>query len=146
MKKLITIILILALFLPAAALAADPDPIIGCWYFVVDVNMFPKHKQAQFLNNVHIRDTKMEAYIFWFTEEGEIYQSITKFRTKQSESEGANIVGTWTKLDNGKYNVVLDSQISKTSITDNRMFVKFGNGQYAFRKMETINKNKDWKR
>ena len=32
MKKLITIILILALLLPAAAPAEDQEPIVGCWY------------------------------------------------------------------------------------------------------------------
>lgn len=42
MKKLTAIILLLALLLPAAALAADP--IVGCWYFHADLKKNPEMK------------------------------------------------------------------------------------------------------
>jgi len=40
MKKLITIILIMALALPALALA-EPDPIVGAWYMLIDYSRYP---------------------------------------------------------------------------------------------------------
>ena len=146
MKKLITIILTLSLLLPAAALAEDQDPIEGLWYFVIDINSYSADMQKKFEKNIHIRDTQREAHLFWFTENGEIYQSVTMFRTRQSEAQGAPIVGTWTKTDDGKYNIVLDSQVSKTTIKDDKLFVKFGDGQLALRKLETINPKKDVKK
>ena len=42
MKRLITVILILAMLLPASALAADPDPIVGSWYMFFDVQKNPE--------------------------------------------------------------------------------------------------------
>lgn len=45
MKKLITVILILALLIPAAAFA-DRDPIIGYWYLYMDLKLYPEMKSA----------------------------------------------------------------------------------------------------
>lgn len=42
MKKLISVILILALILPAFALASGADPIVGCWYIFIDLTMYPE--------------------------------------------------------------------------------------------------------
>ena len=42
MKKLITIILILALLLPAAAVSDAFDDIVGCWYLYFDSELYPE--------------------------------------------------------------------------------------------------------
>lgn len=42
MKRLLTIVLILAILLPAAALAEDP--IVGVWYMHIDLNKYPEMK------------------------------------------------------------------------------------------------------
>lgn len=42
MKKLVTLFLILALAVPAAAMAADRDPIVGCWYILIDSQENPE--------------------------------------------------------------------------------------------------------
>lgn len=42
MRKLIAVILILSLLLPAAALASDP--IVGCWYLYIDLIEHPEMK------------------------------------------------------------------------------------------------------
>lgn len=57
MKKLITIILALALFLPAAALASDP--IVGCWYMYIDLIEHPEMKA-----NYGEFDRIIDIYIF----------------------------------------------------------------------------------
>jgi hypothetical protein len=46
MKKLLTIILAVALILPAAALAEDKDPIVGCWYLCADMSIYPEMSYA----------------------------------------------------------------------------------------------------
>lgn len=45
MKKLITIILVLAVILPAAAVA-DQDPILGAWYIMLDYSQYPAPETA----------------------------------------------------------------------------------------------------
>lgn len=42
MKKLIAVILILVILLPAAVLAEERDPIVGIWYLCVDVTLYPE--------------------------------------------------------------------------------------------------------
>ena len=59
MKKLLSIILILALLLPAAAPADSPDPIIGCWYMYIDGEKYP-----EFLQNIGTYDSTMSIYYF----------------------------------------------------------------------------------
>lgn len=65
MKKLITIILVLALLLPAAALAADPDPIVGYWYMYYDGVAYP-----EFVSNFGNYDSFLDLY--FFAEDGTI--------------------------------------------------------------------------
>ena len=65
MKKLITILLILSLLLPAAALAAEPDPIVGCWYLYIDVEKYPEMR-ATFGENDIIAD------MYFFNSDGTI--------------------------------------------------------------------------
>ncbi len=42
MKKLIALILILAMLLPAASVAEDRDPIVRCWYMLYDAEITPE--------------------------------------------------------------------------------------------------------
>ena len=42
MRKLITLLLIAALLLPAAALAEERDPIVGYWYLYIDLDLYPE--------------------------------------------------------------------------------------------------------
>ena len=65
MKKLITLILILALTLPAAAMAAD-DLIVGFWYTFIDNSRYP-----ELMKNYGDYDYVLSAYLF--AEDGKIY-------------------------------------------------------------------------
>ena len=136
MKKLLAIVLILALIVPAAAMAADPDPIVGCWYMVFDVNDYSEKDRAAFLKNVHILDTQMEVHVFWFTEGGEIYKTVTQFHPGYSDVDGGSIAGTWTKLEDGRYSVVLFSKQNIQKIVDNAMTIQAGDAKHTIRKME----------
>ena len=57
MKKLIAITMIMAVLVPAAALAADP--IVGCWYLYVDLFEHPEMKA-----NYGNCDRIVDVYIF----------------------------------------------------------------------------------
>ena len=138
MKKLICLLLVFVLVLPVVSFAEDPDPIVGCWYVVFDVNQFPESYQKAFKQNIHIRDTVFETHVFWFTEDGEIYNSIANFRSRQSEAAGSPIIGTWSKGENGKYTTVISSTISLNSayIEDGVLYAKYLSDYYIpFRKM-----------
>lgn len=66
MRKLITMILILALALPALTLAEEPDPIVGCWYTFIDNSRYP-----ELMKNYGDYDYVLSAYLF--AEDGKIY-------------------------------------------------------------------------
>ena len=46
MKKLLCVLLIVALLIPAAVLADDPDPIVGCWYMYYDKLFCPEMESS----------------------------------------------------------------------------------------------------
>ena len=94
MKKLITLLLILAMLLPAAALA-DRDPIVGTWYVYSGI-----------AEKVELRkDIYLEINLFHFAEDGYIFSS-----TYDISEEGITTakdyqkIGMWTN-DNGRYYV-----------------------------------------
>ena len=66
MKKLIAVVLILALLLPAGALASSNDLIIGFWYLLVDNGRYP-----ELMKNYGDFDYVLSAYLF--SEDGNIY-------------------------------------------------------------------------
>ena len=65
MKKLITIILILAMLLPAVVLADDLDPIVGCWYMYADKNIIPEFMSFY-------ADADSELSVYYFLENGSV--------------------------------------------------------------------------
>ena len=66
MKKLIALTLILALLLPAGAMASSNDLIIGFWYLLVDNGRYP-----ELMKNYGDFDYVLSAYLF--SEDGNIY-------------------------------------------------------------------------
>ena len=94
MKKLLVIILAVALILPAAALMEERDPIIGAWYMFVDTTLYPEIKGA-YNNNDFIYD------VYFFTAEGSIY--MLDMNMKGSDSNATvTVAGRWQK-SNDKY-------------------------------------------
>ena len=92
MKKLITIILIVALILPAAALAVDRDRIIGYWYMNVDNDYYP-----EFMANYGDYDSALSAY--YFTKSGRVMLLESDIKDDSGTSSLMS-VGTWEKVQN----------------------------------------------
>ena len=98
MKKLIAITLILALILPAVALAEDPDPIVGAWYLYFDSNVTP-----EFVANFNY-DFIVGVYLFM--KDGTILSTETDIKDGSSQPLfGA--AGKWSKESKDyKYSII----------------------------------------
>ena len=92
MKKLITAILILALLLPAAALADNRDPIVGTWYVCFDIKGSPMESSFP--------DFVTTVMLFTFSESNDI-SYIELDYTDTSVTPSTRIVaGKWEKTGN----------------------------------------------
>ena len=93
MKKLLTVVLILAMLMPAAAPAEERDPIVGCWYMYIDGDLYPD-LAASFGGC----DTYLQFY--YFLEDGTIkgYDNTSSGGTM---TQNYVLYGTWQKADNG---------------------------------------------
>ena len=99
MKKLIAIILIIALAMPAIAATADIDPIVGSWYMYVDATIYPELSDI-FMNQDYY------FILFNFLEDGTILANeiVTKDKTGTPTSYAA---GKWEKSGNKyKYSII----------------------------------------
>ena len=97
MKKLIALILILALALPAAALAASKrDPIIGYWYIFLDVVQYPELKSS-------LENYDHGISMYYFDDSGIIYLLENDVKDCVSTPSYAS-TGKWEKTGSG-YNV-----------------------------------------
>lgn len=92
MKKLITVILILALAVPIAASAEDQDPIIGCWYMCLDA----KDMSQDYIDEGYL----YELLILVFTPGGQILCQKSEFKESSGTVSDINYVGKWNKNDN----------------------------------------------
>lgn len=97
MKKLIAIVLIIALAVPALAMA-ETDPIVGAWYIMFDYSEYPYTNEVAGKNYM--------VYIMFFEESGTI--SGISGESDQSTGLTANgsAIGTW-KNSGSFYNVNL---------------------------------------
>ena len=93
MKKLLAIILILALLLPAAAMAAM-DPIVGVWYIMLDYGEYP---------DPSTEGKDIMFYVLLFDSKN-VISAVTYERNKDGTmaAQAANM-GTWSKNDDGTY-------------------------------------------
>ena len=96
MKKLLALILILALALPALALATPSELIIGCWYMLVDNDWYP-----EMMKNLGDYDYTISVYIF--SGDGNIY--VMEGDIKDGAAEPFfHACGTWEKANGtGQY-------------------------------------------
>ena len=135
MKKLIAAILIMALLLPAAALAADP--IVGSWYMLYDKTLVPELADS-------FQNYDLIVSVYSFMEDGTI------IGTENDIKDGVSTpfcrgVGKWDKaLFSYKYSIVgLGSGDAK--ISDGFLCLKTASGPYLkLRKMEPYNPYTDY--
>lgn len=129
MKKLITIILILALALPALALAEEPDPIVGVWYVMFDYATYPGSADQTGGRSYMI-------YIMKFDTDGSISAVSTEaMQTGTFQSQGSK-VGTWEKGENGYTLNVMGMGRNKAELSDGTLLVQvMENAWYVMRPM-----------
>lgn len=107
MKKLIAFIMILAMLLPAAALAEDP--IVGCWYINIDL-----FKQPEMRASYGNCDRIIDVYIF---DESGTITLIEGVITDGACTPSYSAQGKWEKTLSG-YNVSIVG-FGKTTMTIN---------------------------
>lgn len=98
MKKLFCILLIVALLLPSAVFADDPDPIVGCWYMYYDKSVAPEMESA-------FENADIAVSFYFFNDSGVIYALNAQIVGKDGTSAYVPS-GKWSKADYG-YNIGL---------------------------------------
>lgn len=128
MKKLITIILILALLLPAAAPAEQQDPILGAWYIMLDYSEYPATAESA--------GKKYMLYIMIFEEDG----TISGISGESLETTGlyanGSAIGTWQN-NGGAYTVnMIGVGSNAAEFSGDRLLVQMtGNVWYSMQRM-----------
>lgn len=130
MKKLITVFLVLALLLPAAAGADDPDPILGRWVMYWDtVPMNKEYNNGEPLMSFLVLDYNLFIY-----EDNELYftqNSIKKDGT--FKSEWPEYHGYWLPKDDGTYSLRLLNKTYKAEFDNQgRLLVYMSKTPYPF--------------
>ena len=115
MKKLITVILILTLILPAAASADDPDPIVGNWYFLYDKSKCPELSST-------FNGLDLAISVYWFTENGIIYSSEVSVLGEKGTT-GYSPVGKWEKDDSGYHYSIIGIGESNLILENDEMLL-----------------------
>ena len=125
MKKLITVLLILSMIMPAAALA-DSDPIVGAWYIMLDYRESPVPDYT---------GKSYMLYIMIFEEDGAI-SGISGEHLATGLYASGSTIGSWKK-ENGKYSVnVVGVAPGYAEFSENRLLVQMTtNVWYSMQRM-----------
>lgn len=114
MKKLIAVALILALLLPAFALA-EPDPIVGAWYVMFNYDDIP------YTADVGGREYML--YILFFEDDGTVSGATIEALEDNTFSANASVIGKWSSK-NGVYNVsIIGMGESTAELKEDRLII-----------------------
>ena len=136
MKKLITIILAVALILPTAALAEKLDKIIGSWYMLSDRTVVPE---------TTFGPQPLIIGVYSFMEDGSIL--ITQCSIDGNDGNAVFAVGGQWEKQKSDYHFKLQGYgEGKAYIKDNFLFIQMAgtNIYMKLRKMEPFNPSKDY--
>lgn len=128
MKKLIAVILFLALLLPAAALA--DDPIVGTWYTYSGIVEDPEiRKQAYY-----------EISLFHFSEKGEVFSSTYDISEEGvTDCKDYKMIGMWTKEGSDYYiNIGFEGAV-KLSFDNDELFFPVSSYSIRLHKLVPVN-------
>ena len=143
MKKLITIILILALILPGFA-AADDSDIIGCWYVLLGLENLSEADRKEWEESLWTSHKLYEVHVLQFSEDGEIHRIDGFFDKHGSEANDYNTIGTWV-YRNGKYqSTIIGAGTGEIVLEDGKMFILYTQNEYfGFNRMILIDNSTD---
>ena len=127
MKKLTAVILILVLILPAIAVA-DPDPIVGAWYIMLDYTQYPSPDAV---------GKEYMFYIMVFEEDGTISCVSAESTQDSGLTASGGTMGAWVNNGDNKYIIsVLGIGTNKGELEGDRLFFQVtGNVWYSMQRM-----------
>ena len=137
MKKLLAIILILAILLPAAVLA-ETDPIVGYWYSFFDMKAYPELVAS-------IGDYDHVIAMYYFDESGVI--CLLENDVKNSRSTPTYAAGgKWEKSAYGYNASIIGIGETTVTIRDENLLIKVPNSflSIKLRKIVTFNPYADF--
>ena len=147
MKKLITIILILSMLIPAAAALADTAmpsgeiPISGFWYVLVYKEQYSEKIQKAWGNNPFTSRDLASVVVYNIRDNGEIYSCSNLFQTRGAEARGGSICGSWVMTKDGQYDMTLTGRGSgQAYIEDDKLYVVYdkSGGHIALKRIEPL--------
>lgn len=137
MKRLIAIILILVLIVPATAIGEEKDPIIGPWYIMFEYKDSPYEDEMLAGKNYMI-------YILIFEESGTISGMSGESMKGIGFYGSGSTVGTWLKAGDTYAATITGIGTSNPTIENDRLLIRMTeNVHYVMRRMEIGDWNKD---
>ena len=133
MKRLITIILILAMIMPAAVCAEEQDPIIGTWYINFRIKGSPMESD--------LSEFDTSIMLITFSETSSIYLIELDYSGSKLTNNGLNTIGKWEKTGTGYELSIISVGISNAVIQDGMLNAAIYNtGIYMkYRRLEEFN-------
>ena len=141
MKRMMSLLLVVLMSINALSFAEDKDPIVGCWYVLLDAKSFPEEDQKKFSQSWETYRTQLEFYLLRFTEHGEIFEITGVFEEYQTDAEGHPIVGTWIKDSNGSYRTtIVGGDTGPAYLDGDKLVLLYMRGvpMFTFRRMATF--------
>ena len=140
MRKLFVLFLILSLILPAAALAEDPDPIVGYWYIYADFDLYPEMKS---ISSVSF-DNALSVYRF---ESSGVVYLLENDITNGTSTPTYTPAGKWTKNGNDYEYDIIGMDHGTMVIEDDDLWISYQNNAFMMRlrRIYPFNFYKDYK-
>ena len=135
MKKLITIILLLALITPMAALA-DRDPIVGSYYALQDYKLYPETAPDDSID--------MIIMVLTFYEDGTIMNTENDISGRTGKQVFSS-AGKWEKTDTGYKISLIGLGEGEGILEEDAVLIPLQNfGHLRLHKLITLNPYKDY--
>lgn len=134
MKKLVAIILIFALFLPAAAFSEqEKDPIVGTWYAYFSIPGSPMEQSFPGYD--------YSVVLITFTDDHSVYFLELDFSGSNMNNNGYKVAGEWKKTGFSYEVSIISVGISNATIQDGMLNAAIFNSEVymKFRKLESFN-------
>jgi hypothetical protein len=130
MKKILSLILILALIIPVFATAAERDPIIGCWYLYFDKESVPEMAGA-------FDNSDLVLTMFICGSDGIIH--FCAFREKDGTGETEYSVGGKWEISGSKYQVsIIGIGSGESYIEDDYLYINVSDSPKYYMRLRKL--------
>ena len=138
MKRLIAIILVFVIVIPASVISEEQDQIVGMWYLYADMKKYPELSASY-------EDIDSELLIYYFLQSGTIMALMLNTKEGQGVPQ-YSVTGKWEKGNDSYSLSIIGGGTGKAYIKGNEMIAQIlgGEGSYALlREMEEFNPYQD---